>query len=135
MQNFISLLVGFLFALGLGISGMTKTPLVQGFLDFFGEWKGTLVGVMGGAIFVHMVSYFFIKKKASPLFAKSFQLPTKKDLDKRLIGGAVIFGIGWGYAGLCPGPAIVSLPTGRMEIIIFVFSMFVGMKTLKIIQK
>lgn len=135
MRGLISFIVGFVFALGLGYSGMTQTHIVKGFLDVFGNWNINLIGVMAGAIFIHSLAYYLIKKRESPLLDTKFYLPTKKDIDKRLIAGAAIFGLGWGWAGICPGPGIVSLVSGQLEIFIFVGFMLLGMGIFKMIEK
>lgn len=134
MKGLISFVVGLLFALGLGFSGMTQTHVVKGFLDVFGNWDLNLMGVMVGAITVHSIVYHLIKKKESPLFDSKFHLPTKKDLDLRLISGAAIFGLGWGWAGICPGPGIVSLVSGDLNILVFILSMAVSMYAFKFFE-
>ena len=135
MKNTISFIVGLLFALGLGISGMTKVRVVRGFLDVFGDWDPSLVGVMAGAILIHsFLFYFIIKKRKSPLLDSKFYLPTRKDLDVRLIAGSALFGLGWGWAGICPGPGIVAMTSGNYNIIIFVVSMILGMIVFKSIE-
>lgn len=131
MKNLISLIVGFLFALGLGYSGMTQVQVVRGFLDITGDWNMNLLGVMIGAIGVHSILFFIIKKRTAPLLDTKFHLPTKKDLDLRLIAGAALFGIGWGWTGICPGPGVVATVSGNTHILIFVVSMLVGMAILK----
>jgi uncharacterized membrane protein YedE/YeeE len=135
MRGIIAFLVGLLFALGLGYSGMTQTHIVKGFLDVFGEWNISLIGVMAGAIFVHSIIYHLIRKKQSPFLDTKFYLPIKKDIDKRLLAGAAIFGIGWGWVGICPGPGIVSLASGQISIIVFVGAMVVGMILFKFVEK
>lgn len=135
MKIVISFIVGFLFALGLGISGMTDTTVVRGFLDVFGSWNLSLMGVMAGAIIVHSVVYHLVKKKSSPLLDTKFYLPTNKLIDRKLISGAVIFGLGWGWAGICPGPGIVSLASGQTEVFTFVGSMIAGMYLFKLVEK
>jgi hypothetical protein len=135
MKILVSFVVGLLFALGLGISGMTNTTIVRGFLDILGDWNLTLIGVMVSAILIHSLVYYFIKKRKSPLLDTQFYLPTKKNIDGKLILGAMIFGIGWGWAGICPGPSIVSLVSGQIEVFIFVASMIVGMACYKLIEK
>lgn len=127
MKNIISFLVGVLFAIGLGISGMTQTHIVKGFLDIFGNWDLRLMGVMMGAIGVHAITYHFIIKRKSPLLESKFYVPTRKDIDKRLLIGAALFGLGWGWAGVCPGPGIVNLVSGNLDIYIFISSMLAGM--------
>lgn len=127
MKLFITFISGLIFAVGLGISGMTQPHIVRGFLDVFGSWDPSLVGVMAGAIMVHAVAYKLIMKRSSPLMGATFDLPTKKIIDRRLILGAIIFGLGWGWAGICPGPGLVSLVSGDLSFIIFVASMIIGM--------
>ncbi len=135
MKGFISFLVGLLFAFGLGYSGMTQTHVVKGFLDIFGEWNPNLIGVMVGAILVHVLVYHFVKDKPSPILDTQFYVPTRKDIDKRLLAGAALFGLGWGWAGICPGPGIVSLASGDLGIIVFVAFMLIGMYIFKAIEK
>lgn len=135
MKGLVALIVGVLFALGLGLSGMTQPHIVRGFLDIFGQWDWRLMGVMIGAIGIHAITYRLIIKKPAPLLETKFHLPTKKELDAKLIIGAVVFGLGWGWTGICPGPAIVSLASGKMPFIIFVSSMLIGMKMFQIFEK
>ena len=104
LTSFVS---GIVFALGLGISGMTRPIKVIGFLDLFGNWDASLAFVMIGAIAVYFLAHRISLNMTSPLLAAKFSLPTRSDLDRRLVIGAVIFGVGWGLAGFCPGPAIV----------------------------
>ncbi len=119
----ISFLSGLIFSFGLTISGMTLPHKVVGFLNVFRQWDVTLVFVMVGAILIHSFSYFFIKKRASPLLDSQFYLPNKKNIDTRLILGALLFGVGWALSGLCPGPAIVSLASFSPSIIVFMLTM------------
>ena len=135
MKGLISFTVGLLFALGLGYSGMTQTHVVKGFLDLFGNWNPNLIGVMVGAILIHSIVYHLNKNKNAPLFDSKFYLPSNSKVDKRLLAGAAIFGLGWGWAGVCPGPAIVSLASGQLSIIIFVGSMLIGMIFFKFVEK
>jgi uncharacterized membrane protein YedE/YeeE len=118
---------GILFALGLGISGMTRPVKVIGFLDFFGVWDASLAFVMLGAIAVYFVAYRWSRKLSSPLLAPDFSLPKRSDLDAKLIVGAAIFGAGWGLGGFCPGPALTSLASGALPVFIFVVAMGIGM--------
>jgi len=134
MKNVIALMVGFIFALGLGLGGMTQVQNVRGFLDIFGAFNPALMGVMIGAIGVHSILYFLIMKRAVPLLDAKFHVPTRKDIDKKLLTGAAIFGIGWGWAGICPGPGIVALVSGNINILYFVLSMFVGMQLYKLLE-
>ncbi|MDR5868485.1 DUF6691 family protein [Halomonas koreensis] len=100
---------GLLFGLGLAVSGMTDPARVLGFLDLAGAWDPTLMFVLGGAVVTNFVGYRLALRRPNPLFAGAFQLPTRRDLDGRLIGGAALFGVGWGLSGYCPGPALASL--------------------------
>ncbi|RME16813.1 MAG: YeeE/YedE family protein [Bdellovibrio sp.] len=121
-------MVGILFALGLGISGMTEPKNVIAFLDFLGAWKGDLMFVMGGAIATYMALYKLITQRVKrPLLEKEFSIPSNKKIDRRLIIGASLFGVGWGITGLCPGTGLVGLVTGNKMAVIFVLSMLLGM--------
>jgi uncharacterized protein len=122
-----ALISGVLFGLGLSISGMVNPLRVLGFLDITGHWDPTLAFVMGGALLVTLPAFQRVRTLAKPLFATRFVLPTRKDIDGRLLGGAALFGIGWGLAGLCPGPALLDLITLQPNILLFVMSMFSGM--------
>jgi uncharacterized membrane protein YedE/YeeE len=124
LTSFVS---GMVFALGLGISGMTRPVKVIGFLDFFGAWDASLAFVMIGAIAVYFAAYRWSRKMPSPLLAPNFSLPKRSDLDAKLILGAAIFGAGWGLGGFCPGPALASLASGVPAVLIFVAAMLVGM--------
>lgn len=124
LTSFIS---GLVFALGLGISGMTRPVKVIGFLDFFGAWDASLAFVMVGAIAVYFVAYRVSATMRSPLWAPKFALPTRSDLDAKLILGAAIFGAGWGLGGFCPGPALTALTSGATPVFIFVIAMGLGM--------
>lgn len=126
-NSFAALIVGFIFALGLSLSGMTQPQKVIGFLDLFGQWDPSLIFVMAGAILVHFVTYRLIRKKSSPLLSSHWHVPTKKEITPALVIGSFIFGIGWALAGFCPGPAITSLASLQMTPFIFVISMIVGM--------
>lgn len=134
MRVFISFLTGLIFSLGLGISGMTQTQIVRGFLDITGEWNYSLIGVMAGAILVHGTLFYFIKKRSSPLLDTKFHVPNRKDIDARLIMGAALFGLGWGWAGICPGPGLVSLVSGDLNIVLFIASMLLGMGFFKLVE-
>lgn len=119
---------GALFGVGLAISGMTKPSKVVGFLDLFGAWDASLAFVMMGAIAVHLVAHRLIARRASPLFDTRFHLPTRKDIDVRLVLGAAIFGVGWALGGFCPGPGLVSAASGATAALVFVGGMTIGMK-------
>ena len=118
---------GLLFGLGLMVSGMTNPSKVIGFLDVAGNWDPSLILVMVSSLGVCIPSFKLILRRQRPLFEDKFYLPTAKDLDSRLLGGAALFGIGWGIAGLCPGPAITALVTMNNSIVLFVIAMLGGM--------
>ncbi|MCX7978818.1 MAG: YeeE/YedE family protein, partial [Bdellovibrionaceae bacterium] len=120
-------LVGFLFSIGLAVSGMTQPQKVIGFLDLTGNWDPSLMFVMLGAIPVHFLSYLWIKGKPSPVFDTKWHYPTNKTIDKFLIGGSALFGVGWGLGGYCPGPALASVLTGKVNVLVFVLTMTLGM--------
>lgn len=126
---------GLLFAIGLGVAGMTDPAKVIGFLDFFGTWDPTLAFVMVGGIFAYSIGYRVITKRKAPLFAGGFSLPNRKDLTPQLVIGSALFGIGWGTGGLCPGPGIVSLSTGAIPVITFTAAMLVGMGLYKYVYE
>jgi uncharacterized protein len=117
---------GVLFGLGLVISQMVNPAKIVGFLDVAGRWDPTLAVVMAGALLVSIPSFRWILKRPHPLFAAGFSLPTKTDLDPRLIVGAALFGVGWGLAGLCPGPAVIALLTLAWPVLVFFAAMLAG---------
>lgn len=133
-NNISSWAVGFVVALGLGISGMTDPKKVIGFLDIFGNWDPSLMFVMAGAISVHFFSYKLIRRRQSPLFSPQWHVPQKSKLTAGLILGSIIFGIGWGLAGYCPGPAITSIASLQLRPVIFVASMLIGMFIFKVFE-
>jgi uncharacterized membrane protein YedE/YeeE len=122
-----SWLARLLFGVGLAVAGMTLPPNVQAFLDVFGDWNPSLALVMIGAIGVHFVAFRLIMRRRAPLFDARFHLPTRKDLDWRLLSGAALFGAGWGLGGFCPGPALTSVAAGSFSAIVFVAAMTAGM--------
>ncbi|TVQ97857.1 MAG: YeeE/YedE family protein [Deltaproteobacteria bacterium] len=126
-HTIVAFLSGLLFAIGLGISGMTNPSKVIGFLDFAGSWDPSLAFVMGGALLVNVIAFRLIMRRRSPLFAPSFSLPTRNDIDAPLVGGAALFGIGWGLGGFCPGPGLASAATLHVMPLVFVGAMTVGM--------
>jgi uncharacterized protein len=117
---------GALFAVGLAISGMTKPSKVAGFLDVAGAWDASLAFVMIGAIAVHFVAYRIVMRRSSPLFDAKFHVPTRKDVDGRLVLGAALFGVGWGLGGFCPGPGLVTAGSGSVAALVFVAGMTIG---------
>ena len=127
-------LAGIVFAIGLGVSGMTLPENVVGFLDVTGDWRPELAFVMGGAIAVHLLAYRLVPRLQQPLFGGRFQIPTRTDVDPRLLGGAVLFGAGWGLSGFCPGPAFVASVSGSADVMLFVGAMLVGMLGLNLVD-
>jgi uncharacterized membrane protein YedE/YeeE len=126
LQALVAFGSGALFGAGLLLSGMTRPQKVLGFLDVFGAWDASLAFVMVGAIGVHLLAYRFIRGRPAPVLARDWALPTRRDVDFKLVLGAVIFGIGWGLAGYCPGPAVVSLGSGALGVVVFVVTMLLG---------
>lgn len=127
-QIIVALAAGLLFGLGLIVSGMTNPAKVQNFLDLFGTWDPSLAFVMGGGLAVNAIGYWLIvKKRSAPVFAGSFSLPTRQDLDRDLLVGAGLFGIGWGLVGFCPGPAVTATAIVPAAALPFVAAMLVGM--------
>ncbi len=129
-QNAVSFSVGLLFAVGLAISGMTQPQQVIGFLDPW-NWDPSLLFVMLGAVGVHLISYPLVKRRSSPLLDTKWHVPTRRDVTTRLILGSALFGIGWGLAGFCPGPALTSLAAGDIRSVLFVGTMVFGMLLFK----
>lgn len=125
-ENGMAILAGLLFGFGLGLSQMIDRDRVIGFLDVAGDWDPTLLFVLGGAVAVTVIAFRFVLRMPHPVFAEKFRLPTKQDIDLPLITGAAIFGIGWGLAGYCPGPAITALVLGQWNPVLFVVGLIVG---------
>lgn len=123
-----SLIAGLVFGLGLILSGMGNPAKVQNFLDFFGSWDPSLAFVMGGAILVGLVAFTWARRRKTALLGDPMQLPSATAVDKRLLSGAALFGIGWGLAGFCPGPALMNLATLHGEVWLFVAAMLAGMQ-------
>ncbi|WP_440885409.1 DUF6691 family protein [Vibrio campbellii] len=123
---------GVLFGIGMVISGMADPAKVIGFLDITGEWDPSLAFVMGGALAVFVPAYLLlIKPRSESVFGDEIICPTSKSIDKKLVGGAALFGIGWGLLGVCPGPAVASLFTGNTQVLLFIAAMLVGSFTAK----
>jgi uncharacterized membrane protein YedE/YeeE len=122
-----SLLAGLVFGLGLLISGLASPDKVLGFLDLAGAWDPSLALVMVGAIVVGMVAFTLARKRTVSFLGLDMKLPTADHIDRRLVAGSLLFGIGWGIAGLCPGPALVALGTGQVKAVVFVLAMLAGM--------
>jgi uncharacterized protein len=126
MQKFFVLISGILFGAGLAISGMVNPAKILNFLDLFGQFDATLIFVMGSGLIVATIGYQLIFKHGKPFFESQFHLPTETVIDAKLVGGAALFGIGWGISGFCPGPAIASLVYGYQQSFVFVTAMVVG---------
>lgn len=120
-------LFGVLFGVGLGVSGMTDPAKIQAFLDVAGAWDPRLMLVMGGAVAVSFVAFRVVLARRRPLLAPEFYLPGKRPISFALVGGAALFGTGWGLSGFCPGPALVSLVTGSPAVVVFVSFMGAGL--------
>lgn len=127
MRALSHFLAGVLFAVGLAVSGMTRPDKVVGFLDVFGAWDPSLAFVMGGAVLVNFGLFRWTMRRKAPVFAPQFHLPVRTALDPALIGGAVLFGAGWGLGGFCPGPALTSISVATPSVLTFVGAMFAGM--------
>ena len=126
---------GLLFAIGLSVSGMTRPSKVIGFLDFTGQWDPSLALVMSSAIGVNFVAVFWARRARSPVFARSFRVPGKRRVDTSLVAGSAVFGIGWGLAGYCPGPAVTSAPSLAPSTLFFVVSMLAGMIVFALVRR
>jgi uncharacterized membrane protein YedE/YeeE len=135
MQNIAALLVGLLFGLGLMLSGMTDPAKIQGFLDITGVWDPSLMMVMGGAIVVAAPAFAIARRRTRSLLDAPLQLPTNKKIDRALLLGSLSFGAGWGLAGFCPGPALVSAVAGHGAALIFVAAMIAGMALHALLQR
>ncbi|MCK5875673.1 MAG: YeeE/YedE family protein [Alcanivoracaceae bacterium] len=137
MQKHIisALLVGLIFGVGLILGGMTNPAKVIGFLDLFGNWDPSLAFVMGGAISVGLLAFRIAGGRPTSLLGEPMRIPTRKDIDTRLVLGSLVFGAGWGLAGFCPGPALVALGTGSLKATIFVASMLTGMALFELVER
>jgi uncharacterized membrane protein YedE/YeeE len=127
MNIVASLVCGLIFGAGLVISGMTQPAKVLGFLDIFGRWDPTLAFVIAGAIAVSAAGFALARRAGAPVFAARHQWPTRKGIDRPLVAGSVLFGIGWGLVGLCPGPAVVNIASLSPRVLLFVLAMVGGM--------
>ena len=135
MLVFTSLLAGLIFGLGLIVSGMANPAKVLGFLDLAGPWDPSLAFVMTGAIAVASVAFALAGKRRTSLIGADMRLPVARGIDRRLIAGSVVFGIGWGIAGFCPGPALVALGMGEIKALIFVAAMLAGMGVFELLER
>ncbi len=134
MPLLIALAAGILFGAGLAVSDMLNPTRVLNFLDVAGAWDPTLIFVMGGALAVTTIGYRLVFGRGSPMFAGTFFLPTVRDIDPALIGGAALFGIGWGLAGICPGPGIAVLVSLEPKAWMFVAAMLAGMLFARVLR-
>ena len=125
---------GTLFGAGLALGGMTDPARVRGFLDITGDWDPTLAFVMGGAVIVMVIAWRIQRFMARPIFAETFSLPDRSDLTGKLLSGSALFGIGWGIAGLCPGPALAALVIQPISAAIFVIAMLAGMGLVRLTE-
>ena len=132
---FASFGCGLIFGLGLLISGMSEPEKVLGFLDLFGAWDATLAFVMAGAVAVGCAGFALARRRHAPLLAPAFAWPSRRDIDAPLLIGSVLFGIGWGLTGICPGPALLNLEGLTAPIIVFVAAMAVGMSGFELWQR
>jgi uncharacterized membrane protein YedE/YeeE len=135
MLIFTSLLAGLIFGLGLIISGMSNPAKVLGFLDITGAWDPSLALVMAGAIGVGLVAFWLARQRTTSLLGVHMALPTARDIDRRLVLGSLLFGMGWGMAGFCPGPALVALGLGEVKAIVFVVAMLLGMALFELLEQ
>jgi len=132
--NLVPLVSGTIFGAGLALGGMTDPARVRGFLDLFGAWDPTLAFVMGGAVLVMAAAWLVQRKLLRPLFAEGFALPDRSDITPRLVGGSALFGVGWGIAGLCPGPGFAALAIEPVSAAVFVAAMLAGMVVVRLIE-
>jgi uncharacterized protein len=135
MYVFTSLLAGLVFGFGLIISGMANPAKVLGFLDLAGRWDPSLVFVMGGAIAVGFAAFAVARKRTLSFLGSEMRMPTARHIDRRLVGGGLLFGIGWGVAGFCPGPALVALGMGESKAVVFVVAMLAGMGVFELLER
>jgi len=135
MPILTSLLAGLVFGLGLILSGIANPAKVLGFLDLAGAWDPSLAFVMLGAIAVGFVAFAVASRRTSSYLGLSLELPTARNIDGRLVGGSLMFGVGWGIAGFCPGPALVALGMGELKAAVFVAAMLVGMGIFELLER
>jgi uncharacterized protein len=135
MTVFFALLAGIVFGLGLIVSGMSNPAKVLGFLDLAGRWDPSLGFVMAGAIAVGAVAFTMARRRTRSLLGLEMRLPAATRLDARLVGGSLLFGVGWGIAGFCPGPALVALGMGEAKAAVFVLAMLAGMGLFELLER
>ena len=135
MGKLTAFLAGLVFGLGLLLAGMANPAKVLGFLDLAGAWDPSLALVMAAAIGVAVLPLTWAKRRSRSLLGAPMQLPVKRELDRRLIGGSLLFGIGWGIAGICPGPAVAILLSGHWQVLLFVAAMLLGMLLFEALER
>lgn len=135
MRKLTAFLAGLVFGIALLLAGMADPAKVLGFLDLAGAWDPSLALVMGGAIGVAFLPFSWAKRRQRSLLDAPMQLPQKRELDRRLIAGSLVFGIGWGIAGICPGPAVTLLLSGHWQPLLFVLSMLAGMLLFAVLER
>ena len=126
MRLFTTYIIGLIFGLGILIGGMASPAKVLNFFDFAGTWDPSLAFVMGGAVIVTFIGYRMVLGRPAPVMAQKFHLPSNPTIDAKLVGGSLLFGIGWGIAGFCPGGALPALGTGQIEVFIFIGALIAG---------
>ena len=135
MQKILEFVTGLVFGLGLILSGMSNPAKVTGFLDLAGNWDPSLAFVMGGAVLVAFVAFRVAKQRTQAFFGDALKLPSASQIDRRLVAGSLLFGAGWGLAGFCPGPALVSVGAGYTQAMIFVAAMLAGMLVFELLNR
>ncbi len=135
MSKLTAFIAGLIFGLGLLLAGMANPAKVLGFLDLAGAWDPSLGLVMAGAIGVAVLPLTWAKRRQRSLLGAPMQLPVKRELDRRLIGGSLLFGVGWGIAGICPGPAVAIVLTGHWQVLLFVAAMLLGMLLFEVLER
>ncbi|MBE0453699.1 DUF6691 family protein [Roseovarius autotrophicus] len=134
MRLLSAFLVGLIFGLGIAVSGMINPAKVLNFFDIAGTWDPSLAFVMGGALITTFIGYRFVLRRPAPVIEAKFLLPTRRDIDARLVGGSAVFGLGWGIAGFCPGAALPALGSGKWEVMVFVAALIAGIWVARIAQ-
>jgi len=127
--------IGVVMAVGFALAGVTRPETIVGFLDFFGDWQPDVMLVMGTAVAVTAIAYRLTWRRPQPLLGGKFAVPTRRDIDIRLVVGAGLFGLGWGLVGLCPGPALASIATGSRELFVWLASVVAGMLLFRVFER
>lgn len=127
LRSLVAFICGAIFTVGLTMGGMTQPAKIVGFLDVFGDWDYSLVFVMASAVGVYYIGLQLLGKRGKPFLATKFMLPTRKDIDPKSITGGILFGVGWGVSGMCPGPILSTLPTATPSVLVLALCMVVGL--------